>query len=114
MRYVGRPRKETKRDQQLNLSLTEAEYAAAYYLADRFGMRLVDYGRWRLLADPTTTPEVPRDSTADRLLLAQIRRVGVNLNQLVRYCHSTGHAPPSHLDPLLLRIRELISGAAKG
>jgi hypothetical protein len=107
---VGRKAKLIRRDHQLNLSLTKDEYVAAYWAAHGAGMRLVDYGRWRLLlgSDQPLRPERSAAS-ANPLLLAEMKRLGNNLNQLARFCHSTGHAPPEHLDPLLLRLREIIN-----
>jgi hypothetical protein len=110
---VPRPSKQIRRDHQLNLSLTKDEFVGAYYRAERAGMRLVDYGRWRLLGGKDQPVKAAAaNSTAERLLSAELRRIGNNLNQLVRFCHSTGHPPPSHLDSLLRHIRSLIDRGA--
>lgn len=107
---MGRPSKENKRDHQLNLSLTKDEYVDAYWLAHRSGMRLVDYGRWRLLGNPGQPAAPPQAaSTSDHLLFAQLKRIGNNLNQLVRVCHATRSPPPPALSELLDTIREIIN-----
>ena len=112
---MGRKAKLIRRDHQLNLSLTKDEFIAAYWAAHKVRMRLVDYGRWRLLADSDQPPQRLRcAASADPLLLAEMKRLGNNLNQLARFCHATGHRPPEHLDPLLLRLRELINQGVAG
>jgi hypothetical protein len=107
---VGRPTKENKRNQQLNLRLTRHELATLLWRAERAGMRLIDYGRWRVLGGedqpvtpPTATPK------AHHLVFGQLKRLGCNLNQMVRFCHATKRPPPAGLQPLLRDIRALIN-----
>jgi hypothetical protein len=107
---LGRPPSEKKRDQQLNLSLTQDEFAEIYWRSRRAGMRMVDYGRWRLLGgekQPVIPPQAIDQS--QHLLFAELRRLGNNLNQLVRICHATRRAPPESLEILLERIRQAIN-----
>jgi hypothetical protein len=110
VRKLGRPPLEKKRDQQLNVSLTQDEYADLYWRARRSGMRMVDYGRWRLLGG-NNQPVVPANAAhrGDHLLFTELKRLGNNLNQLVRICHSTRRAPPASLETLLERIRDVIN-----
>jgi hypothetical protein len=109
VKNVGRPRLEKKRDQQLNVSLTQEEYVELYWRARRSGMRIVDYGRWRLLGGPSQ-PVVPAHAQkGDHLVFAELKRIGNNLNQLVRICHSTRRPPPASLEALLDRIRSVIN-----
>src|SRR5262249_46392475 len=107
---LARPRSKKKRDQQLNLSLTEDEFAEAYWRARRVGMRMVDYGRWRLLGGDKQ-PVVPSNAatSGEHLFLAELKRLGNNLNQLVRICHTTRQPPPASLEALLERIRAAIN-----
>jgi hypothetical protein len=107
---VGRPRSENKRDQQLNVSLTQDEYIELYWRARRSGLRMVDYGRWRLLGG-VNQPALPERAARkdDLLVFTELKRLGNNLNQLVRICHSTRRAPPASLEALLERIRTVIN-----
>jgi hypothetical protein len=107
---VGRPRSENKRDQQLNLSLTLDEYVELYWKARRSGMRMVDYGRWRLLGG-VNQPALPERAArkGDLLVFTELKRLGNNLNQLVRICHSTRSPPPASLESLLERIRSVVN-----
>lgn len=107
---MGRKAKLIRRDHQLNLSLTKDEFVAAYWAAHGAGMRLVDYGRWRLLLESDQPiRQLRAAASSDPIFLAELKRLGNNLNQLARFCHATGHRPPEHLDPLLLRLREIIN-----
>jgi len=107
---VGRPTKENKRDRQLNLRLTRHELATLLWRADRAGMRLVDYGRWRLLGDEDQAVMPPMAAPkADHMLFVQLKRLGNNLNQMVRFCHATKRDVPAGLAPLLSDIRMLIN-----
>jgi hypothetical protein len=107
---VGRPRLENKRDQQINVSLTQDEYVELYWRARRSGMRMVDYGRWRLLGG-ASQPTLPERAArrGDLLLFTELKRLGNNLNQLVRICHSTRRPPPASLESLLECIRNVIN-----
>jgi hypothetical protein len=107
---VARPRLEKKRDQQLNVSLTKDEFAEVYWRARKAGKRMVDYARWRLLggaSQPVTPPSA--ELRLDAILFSELRRLGNNLNQLVRICHATRKVPPNGLEGLLARIRDIIN-----
>jgi hypothetical protein len=112
---LARPRSDKKRDQQLNLSLTEDEFADIYWRARRAGMRMVDYGRWRLLGGEKR-PAFPPNAIdlSQQLLLSELKRLGNNLNQLVRICHATRRPPPASLEALLERIRAAINRGTPG
>jgi len=109
---VGRPRLEKKRDQQLNVSLMTDEYAEVYWRARRSGMRMVDYARWRLLGG-ASQPILPPSAAGrlDHALFSELKRLGNNLNQMVRICHSMRRPPPEGLEALLERIRGAINRA---
>lgn len=111
---MGRPPLEKKRDQQLNVSLTQDEYADLYWRSRRAGMRMVDYGRWRLLGGEKQ-PVIPPHAShqGDHVLFAELKRLGNNLNQLVRICHATRSPPPASLEGLLQRIRDVINRGAR-
>lgn len=103
---MGRPPKDNPRCQQLNLSLTTGELELIRWRADTAGMRLAEYARAALL---TTTPPRPAQraigSNVDRLFVAQLRRLGGNLNVMLKKLHQTGQAHPPSLDALLGEIR---------
>lgn len=113
---MGRPTKKDKRDRQLNLRLTAIEMEWVRGRARVCGMKPVDFGRAQLLAERPKRA-VRRTPTAhlDPLFLAQISRVGNNLNQLTHCFHKGAMPAPSELGSLLQAIREIIrKGCANG
>lgn len=108
---MGRPKQSVIRDHQLNLSLTQAEFEQLRSRADAVGLRLVAYGRALLLRERAVLAAAERRSGPERLVQAQLRRVGNNLNQLVRHLHMTKEPVPSDLETLLRDIREALERA---
>jgi mobilization protein NikA len=107
---MSRPKKKNRRDQQLNFSLTRAELNTVKSRAVGAGMRVSDYGRSRLLGgSQAPTLAAAAASRIERLIYVQLKRLGNNLNQLVRRLHATGEPAPPHLDPLLKDIREVLN-----
>jgi hypothetical protein len=112
---MGRPRTSEPRNQQLNLSLTQGELENIQRRASALGMRPVHFARAALI-DPGNKVAVTRapSSHVDRLVYAEISRLGNNLNQLVRHLHRTGDPLPADLEPLLKDIRQIIERRVPG
>jgi hypothetical protein len=106
---MARPKISEPRDQQLNLSLTARELEGIKKRAAALGMRPVHFGRAMLL-DRNTGPAVKSEANdnTQRLIYAQLVRLGNNLNQMVRHLHQTGDPLPPDLEPLLRDIRQII------
>jgi hypothetical protein len=105
----GRPKSDDPRMRQLKLNLTMSEFAEINRRAHAFDLRLAHYVRNKVLEE---NPENPTDHVArniQRLILDQLRRIGNNLNQLVKRLHFTGEPLPRDLEPLLTDIRNLIA-----
>ena len=111
---MPRPRLPVLRDRQLNLRLTRAEFEGVKARADSSGLRIVDYGRAVLLGDKAVLARASAGSAAERLIHAQLRRLGNNLNQLVRHLHMTKEPPPANLEPLLQDIRQALRSRSHG
>lgn len=104
------PKQKTIRDRQFNVAVTTDELMLIRNRAAARGMRPVDYGRARLLAAwRVANPEVASAAHLDPLLLAQLSRLGNNLNQIARALNTSGHLVPSELIRLLNQIREIIN-----
>jgi hypothetical protein len=112
---MGRPKLEIRRDRQFNLGLTADEFAQVLLAARLASMRPVDYGRMRLLSKPKA---LSRTALAvhqlDPLLLAQLGRIGSNLNQVTRRLHMLAVPEPEELGPVLFEIRALLREAQRG
>ena len=98
-----------KRDRQFNVGLTAREYELLHRRAAALGMRPVDYGRAKLFSVRSIAdmPERYRPHL-DPLFVAQLSRLGNNLNQIVRKLHTLDIPRPETLEPLLRDIRDLI------
>jgi hypothetical protein len=105
---MGRPKKEERRDRQLNIHLTGGEFKTITDRALARCMEPVDYGRCVLL-DPAHPPALPvaSESRFDRLVYLQLQKLGNLLNQLVRRLHQTDELLPEVKD-LLLEIRTIL------
>lgn len=44
-------------------------------------------------------------------LAQQLRKIGVNVNQIAKHCNRFQVPPPAELDPLLTEIRALLASA---
>ena len=108
---MGRSIKSEPRDRQLNFSLTARELESLRQRAEAVGMRPIHFGR-ALLFDATRTihsAKKENGSHVERLIYAQLVRLGNNLNQMTRHLHRTGDPLPADLEPLLAEIRQLIA-----
>jgi len=107
---MGRPIKSDPRSQQLNLRLTVAELARIKKRAEALGVRPVYLARVLVLGDAAklTIRREPQSIT-EKLIYAQLSRLGNNLNQLVRHLHQTGDPLPADLEPLLRDIRQILA-----
>ena len=108
---TGRPR--MARDEARSASippvrLTAAELAYVQVQAASAGLALSDYCR-RLILRPRVAPAV---TDTDEAALADLNRIGVNLNQLVRRANASGKIPP-HLADVLAEVRAAVERIAE-
>ena len=110
---MGRPPNKIKRDRQFNVGLTAHEHDVLLARAARAGMRPVDYGRSRLLSvrDNGGSGTGAPAPYLDPLFVAQLSRLGNNLNQIARRLNTIELPAPPSLEPLLQLIRSLIAKA---
>ena len=90
---MPRPRKQpaNRRTEAIACRLTAAERAQITMGARRAGLTVSDYLRQQALVGRVVVREQRR---LDHAAFDQIRRLGVNLNQLTRLAHQTGQIPP--------------------
>jgi uncharacterized protein (DUF1778 family) len=89
---MGRPRKEPadRRTVSLSCRLTPAERLAIEQAALRAGLSASDYVRRLAL---TGRMVIRENRSLDYAAFDQVRRIGVNLNQLARIANHTGRLP---------------------
>lgn len=107
---MARPKLSEPRSQQLNISLTARELESIKKRAAALGMRPAHFGRSTLLGrNVEPAAKSSTDDNIQRLIYAQLARLGNNLNQMVRHLHQTGDPLPTDLEPLLKDIRQIIA-----
>lgn len=96
---MARPKESNPRTQRFAVRLTEEEAATLQRRAKRAGVSVSRYGRVTLLGNDRPAPNgtnpppagIPDEmDDARRYLAEQVRRVGVNLNQVARQLNSGG------------------------
>ncbi|HEY7387102.1 MAG TPA: plasmid mobilization relaxosome protein MobC [Bryobacteraceae bacterium] len=110
---MGRPAKSEKRCAQFNLKLTLREIAFVRARAARAGMAAFEYGRTQLLAGRNIPKCEATPAHLDPLFIAQVKRIGANLNQIARRLHQWQLPAPGELEAALREIREMIGKAAR-
>ncbi len=124
---MSRPTKENRRDRFKSFRFNDAEIARLRARARAAGRTLSSYVRARLLEAPepengparrhrahalsaeATGP--PDADFARRALAEQIRRVGVNLNQIAKRMNADRRPPPRELSSVLEDIRAYVRQA---
>lgn len=97
----------------MSVALTAREHALLHARAIEAGLRPVDYARAKLLSVRTVSRAVQEGPNhLGPLLLAQLSRLGNNLNQIARMLHMTRNPPPPSLESLLQELRALLRRAA--
>jgi hypothetical protein len=90
---MARPRKPPAdlRSETIRFTATPAEYVRIHQNAAAAGLSLSDFARKRVLSGKTVLRQT-RALEPD--LYDQLRRIGVNLNQAVRFLHAFKEVPP--------------------
>ena len=107
---MARPKKqpEDKRDLRVIFRLSAPDAEALGARAKAAGLPIGTYARTMALRGKV---QVVTRTEPDFALLDQLRRIGVNLNQLAREQHRRGGHDPAYLHALCQRIESLIDQA---
>ncbi len=107
--------KSDPRDRYVSFRCTEAEVTRLRRRAEQAGMSVSDFARHVLLeAEAAPVLEVVQSVEAKSMgqaLAEQIRRVGVNINQIAHRMNELRIPPPIDLAPLLDEIRSYVRQA---
>ena len=108
---MARPKKapDAKRDLRVAFRLSAPDAEALGARAKAAGLPVSAYARTMALGG---TVRIVRSAEPDFALLDQLRRIGVNLNQLAREQHRRGGSDPDYLHHLCERIETLLTQAA--
>jgi transposase len=107
---MTRPKQKIFRDRQFNVAVTTDELKRIHARAAARRMRPVDYGRARLLAEwRAGGAENANAAHLDPLVLAQLSRLGNNLNQIARRLNMLDQPAPPTLELLLREIRGILN-----
>ena len=89
---MPRPRKDPddRRSETLAIRLTQAERLRVEQAAQKAGLSASEYGRMHVLAGRVV---VRQNRTLDHAVFDELRRIGVNLNQLTRLAHQRQLCP---------------------
>jgi Bacterial mobilisation protein (MobC) len=112
---MGRKRTHNSiKDRHVSFRLSAEEHFRLMNKAQRSGLSVGDFvrarslgarGRKRPAANPL--PIVP----AELDLATQLRKIGVNVNQIAHHCNRYQTPPPADLAPLLTEIRGLLAAS---
>jgi hypothetical protein len=107
---MARPPKDNAESRRhlLSFRLTPRELALLNARLNESGLNRSDFLRFVALKSRLLVRSV---TTADPALIAELNRIGVNLNQLTRTANGIGKVPPD-LDRLCRKIEQIVTKAA--
>lgn len=105
---MPRPRKqaEQKRSRVIAFRVTDDEYAAVENKARKAEIDIGDFARHAVLRKRVTQRQTA--APADFEAVDQLRRLGVNFNQIARALNSGGGTPPQSFQRLCARVEALL------
>ena len=111
---MARRKQATTRNKHVSFRLSAEEHFKLVDKAQRSGMSVGDFLRARTLQARKRKAreiEVPVSPPGEVSLVHQLRKIGVNVNQIAHHCNRFQVPPPAELAPLLSDIRALLNAA---
>jgi len=111
---MARPKQAVVRDHKVTLRLTAEELIALQERAAKAHQTITDYGRASMLTKRGRPKRKPAAKTKASVLVEpelfhELRRLGVNLNQLARHCNTHQVPPPAGFDRLVKHILAVLN-----
>ncbi|MBX9711934.1 MAG: MobC family plasmid mobilization relaxosome protein [Xanthobacteraceae bacterium] len=108
----GRPKSDRIKDHWISFRVTAEEHFQLLDKAERSGMSAGEYARSRVMRGVARAKKAatkPADLFGDRTraLLHELRKQGVNLNQIAHHCHRHQIPPPPALGELIIALQAL-------
>lgn len=109
---IGRPKAERIRDHWVSFRVTAEEHVALLLKAERSGMTGGEYARSRTLRGIARTKKEPAlrqelFGASSLAVIHEIRKQGVNLNQIAHHCNRHQLQPPPSLLELVNELQAL-------
>lgn len=111
---MARKKQSKVRDKHVSFRLSAEEHFRLIDKAHRSGMSVGDFVRARSLQARKRRPKDIAPVMVDAVeigLAQQLRKIGVNVNQIAHHCNRFQVPPPAELNPLLTEIRALLATA---
>ena len=104
---MARPKKsaDERLTERIKFDVTASDYTNALQSAKDAGMSLTAYARQQFLKGKLVIHEKRK---LDHETFDQLRRIGVNLNQLTRTVNQTGNIPDTRLSNICLRLEDFL------
>lgn len=113
---AGKRSEQRQKSRVVPFRVSPQEYATLTHLADREGLTVGSYIRLQSIEKPTkekpTTRAVRRPTVAVQLLgglLAQIGKIGSNLNQIARQLNQGATLPLTEIETALAEHRQILA-----
>jgi hypothetical protein len=116
---MARPRQASIRDQKMTLRLTAKEIVAVRQRAAKSHQTPTDFARAQMLTKkrgrkPASTGKQVALAVIEPEVFHELRRIGVNLNQIARHCNTYQVPPPAGVDRLVRDIAVLLNQSRPG
>ncbi len=108
---MARPKQAIIRDRHVSFRVSAEELFRLAAKASKAGQSPAEFARARALSGIVRERQSPaRVAHLDIDTYHQVRRLGVNLNQIAHRLNALDFPPPPTLEPLLVEIRQLLNG----
>ena len=111
---MGKKTKNSIRSRHVSFRLSAEEHFRLVDKAHRSGLSVGEFLRARAIGARKRKPGVLDVTVAlpeEIKLVTQLRKIGVNVNQIAHHCNRFQVPPPAELGPLLSEIRGLLAAS---
>lgn len=111
---TGRPKALVVKDHWISFRVTAAEYVLLLEKSARSGMSAGEYARSRAMRGIARAKKRASDDEASEIVHLfrevwhELRRIGVNINQIAHHCNTHQVPPPLELGPILTELKSLM------
>lgn len=92
-------------NKQINFRVSEKEYKKLEQMANNFGMSVPAFCKSKAQGARMKSPKIDREGAFK--MVSELRRIGVNVNQMAKHLNSGGNASEGQIKGLRKELREL-------